>query len=136
MADLSKRGAAAASLGQGNKPKFTLSCSFKSPAGQGWGHIPPPPAVWPPSWGRGAQDLPTEGPRLLEEDDTAQGRAARGRGLPSLQDTGDHVRNSSSGQPRLPLGPLGEGPEEPSPRELPGGGTAAPQDHGRRRSRT
>lgn len=41
MADLSKRGATAASLGQGNKPKFTLSCSFKSPAGQGWGHIPP-----------------------------------------------------------------------------------------------
>lgn len=51
MADLSKRGAAAASLGQGNKPKFTLSCSFKSPAGQGWGHIPPPPPQFGPRAG-------------------------------------------------------------------------------------
>lgn len=31
------RAAAAASLGQGNNPKFTLSCSFKTPAGQGRG---------------------------------------------------------------------------------------------------
>lgn len=33
-----------------------------------------------PSQGGAAQDLPTEGLRLLEEEDTAQGRAARGWG--------------------------------------------------------
>lgn len=59
---------------------------------------------------------------------------------PSLQDTGDHVRNSSIGQARLlwamegrPAGHCVRGLRRPRPRALPGMGTAAPQDHGRMR---
>jgi hypothetical protein len=80
--------------GPGKETKFTLSCSFKTTAGQG--EKVDAPAVWPRSQARGTQGLCGEGLCPAQGGGySTRAHCPRLGTLPSLEDTGDHDKNSS-----------------------------------------
>lgn len=111
--------------------KFTLSCSFKTTARQG-GRADAP-TVWPWSQGGRAQGLPGEGLCLPRGQHSTRAHCPRLGTLPSLKDTGDHVKNSSIGQPSRCT--RGQRRRWLSLRVPPGARTAATRSHGRMRAR-